>query len=92
VAGGVDDVDLRAVVAAGGVLGENRDAPLALEAGVQHALGCLLVRGERPGLPQQRIDERRLAVVDVRDDGDVSDVVAQPVAVRAHRGTIGAGR
>jgi hypothetical protein len=34
------------------------------------------VLGERPGLPQQRIDERRLAVVDVRDDGDVSDVVA----------------
>ena len=29
-----------------------------------------------PGLPEHRVDERRLAVVDVGDDGDVAQVVA----------------
>ena len=64
-------------VADGGVLGEDRDALLALEVHrVHHALGDVLVRAERAGLPQHRVDERRLAVVDVRHDGDVADVVA----------------
>ena len=64
-------------VADGGVLGEDRDALLALEVHrVHHALGDVLVGAERAGLPQHRVDERRLAVVDVGDDGDVSDVVA----------------
>ena len=30
-----------------------------------------------PGLPQHRVDERRLAVVDVRHDGDVAEVLAE---------------
>ena len=73
----VDDVDLRLAVADGRVLGEDRDALLALEVHrVHHALGDVLVRAERAGLPQHRVDERRLAVVDVRHDGDVPDVVA----------------
>ena len=36
----------------------------------------LLVLAEDAGLPEHRVDERRLAVVDVGDDGDVADVVA----------------
>jgi hypothetical protein len=32
------------------------------------------VLGERPRLAQERVHERRLAVVDVGDDRDVSDV------------------
>ena len=57
----------------GGVLGENRDAALALEVGVVHrALGDALVGAERAALVQQRVDERGLAVVDVGDDGDVA--------------------
>ena len=61
----------------GGVLGEDRDALLALEVHrVHHALGDVLVGAERARLPQHRVDERRLAVVDVRHDGDVADVVA----------------
>ena len=64
-------------VADGGVLREDRDALLALQVHrVHHALGDVLVRAERAGLPQHGVDERRLAVVDVRHDGDVSDVVA----------------
>ena len=57
----------------GRVLGQNRDAALALEVGVVHrALGDPLVGAERAALVQQRIDERRLAVIDVGDDGDVA--------------------
>ena len=56
----------------GGVLRENRDAALALEIGVVHRpFGDPLVRPKRPALMQQRVNERRLAVIDVRDDRDV---------------------
>ena len=40
------------------------------------SFGDLLVRPERPGLPEEGVDERRLAVIDVRDDRDVPQVVA----------------
>ena len=57
----------------GGVLGQDRDAALALElVAVHRALGDALVGAERAALVQQRVDQRRLAVVDVRDDGDVA--------------------
>ena len=39
---------------------------------VHHALGDALVGAEDAALVQQRIDERRLAMVDVRDDRDVA--------------------
>ena len=84
VAGGVDDVDdhllalgRRALVVHGGVLGEDRDALLALEVtGVHGALVDVLVLAESAGLVQHRVHEGRLAVVDVRDDGDVPEVLA----------------
>ena len=41
-----------------------------------HALVDVLVLAERAGLPEHGVDERRLAVVDVRDDRDVAEVVA----------------
>ena len=73
VARGVDDVDEQVLVVDRGVLGEDRDAALALEVGVVHrALGDPLVRAEDAALVQQRVDQRRLAVVDVGDDGDVA--------------------
>ena len=73
----VDDVDLQVAVADGGVLGQDRDALLALEIHrVHHALGHVLVRAEGAGLPEHRVDQRGLAVVDVGDDGDVADVGA----------------
>ena len=72
VAGRVDDVQADPVVIDGRLLGEDRDPLLALEvARVHHPVDERLVRPERPGLAEHRVDERGLAVVHVRDDGDV---------------------
>ena len=88
VAGGVDDVDRHPArdagldgglpgVAHGGVLREDRDALLALEvAAVHRPVGDVVVLAERPGLPQHLVDQGGLAVVDVGDDGDVTEVDA----------------
>ena len=77
VAGGVDDVELDVAAVDGGVLGEDRDPLLALEVHrVHHPLGDVLALAEGAGLPQHRVDQRRLAVVDVGDDRDVSEVVS----------------
>src|SRR6185436_7361958 len=70
----IDDVDPRALPRHGGALGEDRDAALALEVvRVHRALGDDLAGAERAGLLEQAVDERGLAVVDVRDDRDVAD-------------------
>ena len=71
----VDDVDQEVVVVDGGVLGQDRDAALALELVAVHgALGDALVGAERAALVQQRVDQRGLAVIDVGDDGDVAPI------------------
>ena len=76
VAGGVDDVDFDAVVVDAGGFGQDRDAALALElAGVHDALGDLLVGAEDAALAEHGVDQRGLAVVDVRNDGDVAETV-----------------
>ena len=73
VARSVDDIDLRAVVVYGGVLGENRDAALLFQGvGVHNQLSNLLVGAEHMPLLQQGIHQSSLAVIDVRDDGNVS--------------------
>jgi hypothetical protein len=60
-----------------GVLREDRDALLAFEIPrIEHPLGDVLVLAERAGLPEHGVDERGLAVVDVRHDGDVAEVGA----------------
>ncbi len=76
VAGGVDDVDLDVLVLDGDVLGQDRDAALALlVVAVKHALLDLLVVAEHMRCPQQAVHKGGLAVVDVGDDGDVANVV-----------------
>src|SRR5262249_15534323 len=73
----VDDVQLDPAIRDGGVLGHDRDPLLALEIdGVEHALGDRLVGPEDAALPQHRVDQSRLAVVDVGDDRQVPDVGA----------------
>ncbi len=42
---------------------------------IHHALFHFLIGAKRPGLAQQLIDQGGLAVVDVRNDGDVTDLV-----------------
>ena len=76
-AGRIDDVDVHALPRDRRVLREDRDAALPLEGeGVHHPLGHRLIGAEDAGLPEQRIDERRLPVVDVGDDADVAHVGA----------------
>jgi len=62
----------------GRVLGENGDALLALEVtGVHDALAGLFDRvalRERSGLPEHCVNQRGLAMIDVCDDRDVSQV------------------
>ena len=73
----VDDVERDVAVPHRGVLREDRDALLALEVvRVHHALVDVLVGAEGSRLPQQAVDECRLAVIDVRDDRDVAQVGA----------------
>ena len=73
----VHDVDGHPTVPHRGVLGQDRDALLPLQvARVEHALGDLRVGAERPGLPQHRVHQRGFAVVHVRDDRDVAQVIA----------------
>jgi len=79
VAGGVHDVDVDAPVVDGRVLGHDRDAFFALEVDRVHdALGHRLVLAKEARLPEHRVDEGGLAVVDVSDDRDVPDVFALP--------------
>ena len=82
----VDDVDLDVAEPNGGVLGQDRDALLALEIHrVEDAVGDLLVLPKRPGLPEHRVDQRRLAMIDMRDDGYVTEILAGGHATRVAR-------
>ena len=70
----VHDVDVRVAILDRTVLGQNRDAPFLLQiVAVHDAFRNRLVGREGPGLAQQLIDERGLAVVDVGDNGDVAN-------------------
>ena len=74
-AGGIDDVDLHVLVVHGGILRQNGDAALLLDGViVHHAVGNLLVFAENAALLEHFVDERGLAVVNVRDDGDIAEV------------------
>jgi hypothetical protein len=73
VAGRVDQVDLHVPSTDRSRLGEDGDAALALlVVGVHDPVDDGLVGGEGAGGTQQRIDQGGLAVVDVRDEGDVA--------------------
>ena len=95
----VHDVDLHVLVVDGRVLGHDGDALLALEVDRVHdPLGHVLVGAEDAGLPQHGVHQGGLAVVDVRDDGDVADIgalllhastVAWISAIAALRQTLG---
>ena len=69
----IDDVDAPVTPVDGRVLGQDGDAPFALQIiGVHDSLGRVAAGAKGSGLPQQFIHQGRLAVIDVRHDGDVS--------------------
>ena len=53
--------------------------------------GHVLARAKRAGLPEHGVDERRFAVINVSDDGDVPEVLSA-VFGRAHGGRDGRAR
>ena len=78
VAGRVHDVDMIILVFERRVLGADGDAFLAFEVHRIHdafLVGDGLVGAKSAGLFEQAIHERRLAVVNVRDDRDVPNVL-----------------
>jgi hypothetical protein len=77
VAGSVDQVDLDPLVWQRNVLGEDGDAPLALQfVGVENLLPHQLAGAEFPALPQKAVHQGGLAMVDVGDNGNITNVVA----------------
>ena len=85
VARGVDHVDdshaaVGVLAVHGGVLGQDGDAFFLLQVtGVHQSLdGVIAAVRQRTGLPQHGVDEGRLAVVDVCDDGDVLNWAENP--------------
>src|SRR5690606_38318045 len=77
----VDDVDPELLAggrapADGGVLGEDGDAAFLLQVvAVHHPLGQLGAFAQGVRLLEQLVDQGRLAVVDVGDDGDVAEIL-----------------
>ena len=76
VAGRIDDVDaLVSFQAIDVAFRHDRDAALPLEiVRIHHAFRDALVLAEGAGLLEQTIDEGGLAMIDVSDDGDVSQL------------------
>ena len=75
-AGGIDDVDVVGAVGEGGVFGADGDAFFTFKIhGIHHALGYLLVGTEGARLAEELVNEGRFSVVDVSDDGNVTDVL-----------------
>ena len=80
VAGRVDQVELVGLAVLRGVghadgVGLDGDAALALQVhGIEH-LGLHLARGQRAGQLQQAVGQRGFAVVDMRDDREIADVL-----------------
>ena len=74
-AGGVDNINMRAVPFDRRALGQNRNSTLALQViGVHGALFHGLVLANRTRLLKELVDERRLAMVDMGDDRDIADI------------------
>ena len=80
VAGSVDQVELIGLAVLRGVdhadgVGFDGDAAFALEVHGVEDLGLHFARGEGAGELEQAVGERGFAVVDVRDDGEIADVL-----------------
>ena len=75
VAGSVKDVDFDAVVVDSGILTGNGNASLTFDgAGVHDSVGNRLVLAEHAALTKQAVNQSCFAVVNVSNDGNVSNV------------------
>ena len=73
----VYNVDLDAFVSNGGILGQNCNTTLALQViGVHDELADLLILTKDLSLFEQAVYQSSLAVIYVRDDGDISYIGA----------------
>jgi len=78
VTGGIDDIDLDMVIEDGGVLGKDGDAALAFQlVTVHYALRDRFVGAEGAALLQHGVHKGGLAMVNVRNNGDVTDCSTQ---------------
>ena len=66
-------------------MGLDGDAPLALEVHRVEDLRLHLARLQRAGDLEKAVGERRLAVVDVGDDGEVADVALVHLGAESQR-------
>ena len=72
-AGRIDNVDLKAVVADAGGFGQDGDAAFAFEViGIHDTLGNFFVFSKNTALAEESIHKRGLAVIDVRNNSYVS--------------------
>jgi len=72
--GGVDDIDLHALVFDADIFRQNGNAALTFEVvAIEHALLKFLVVAKQVRLLNNLIHQRRLAVVNMRDDRDIAD-------------------
>ena len=72
----INDVDAVIVPLDGGVLGQNGNAALTfLVVGVHDALGAFIAAAQGAGLLQQLVDQSGFAVVNVGDNGNISEVL-----------------
>jgi hypothetical protein len=75
VTGGIDDIDPGVLPDQRRRLGQNGDAALALEiVRIKRPLGHSLIVAKRAGLLQKPVDEGGFAMVDVGDNGDISQI------------------
>ena len=71
----VHDIDFVALIVHGGVLGENRDAALPLQvAGIHDPIHHRLIFPIDTALLEHLVNQGRLAMVNVGDDRDISNV------------------
>src|SRR5262249_52528683 len=86
VTGSVDDVDSVSVPIKRRILSANGDSLLALEIHrIHHPLLDFLIGAKRSGLEQQLINEGRFAVIDVRDYGDVANLIHEGSGFEARK-------
>ena len=71
----IDNVDLRTVVVDSGILGKDGNTTLSLNIiGVHNPVNNFLILAENSALSEQGIHQGSFAVVNVGDDGYISDV------------------